>query len=108
MHTIPGYTISEILDDQQSVLLRATRGGRRVLLRTRPKGPLTSEEQSRVRYGCKLSEELEKDPEKAAKMMAEFGEKKMAMETRMEQLEKDAPGIKDHAGLKAAMAGFVD
>jgi hypothetical protein len=59
MLTIPGYTISEILDDQRTVLLRATRGGRRVLLRTLPKGPLSSEEQSRVRYGCKLSEELD-------------------------------------------------
>jgi len=56
----------------------------------------------------KLGEELKSDPEKAAKMMAEFAEKKDAMEKRMEALEKEVPGIKDHAGLKAAMAGFAD
>lgn len=56
----------------------------------------------------KMQEELEKDPEKAAKMMAEFAEKKDALEKRMEQLEKDVPGIKEHAGLKEAMKGMID
>jgi len=56
----------------------------------------------------KMGEALKADPEKAAKMMADFGEKKDAMEKRMEALEKEVPGIKDHAGIKAAMAGFAD
>lgn len=56
----------------------------------------------------KMQEELEKDPEKAAKMMAEFAEKKDALDKRMEALEKDVPGIKDHAGLKDAMRAMID
>lgn len=56
----------------------------------------------------KMGEQLKADPEKAAKMMAEFAEKKEAMEKRMEALEKEVPGIKDHAGLKDAMSGFAD
>lgn len=54
-----------------------------------------------------MSKELEKDPEKAAKMKAEFDQKRKAMEARMEALEKEAPGIKDHAGIKAAVSGFM-
>jgi hypothetical protein len=51
---------------------------------------------------AKMTEELKNDPEKAAKMMAEFGEKQEAMQKRMEELEKEVPGIKDHAGIRDA------
>ena len=56
----------------------------------------------------KMAEELQKDPEKLAKMMTEFEEKKKSMQERMEKLEKDVPGIKDHQGLKDAMRDMVD
>ncbi len=50
----------------------------------------------------KMTEELKSDPEKAAKMMAEFGEKQEAMQKRMEELEKEVPGIKEHEGIRDA------
>jgi hypothetical protein len=56
----------------------------------------------------KMAEELKSDPEKAAKMMSEFEEKRKAMEARMEALEKEVPGIKDHEGLKNAMRDMMD
>ena len=54
----------------------------------------------------KMAEELKNDPEKMAKMMEEFKGKQEAMEKRMEALEKEVPGLKDHAGLKDAMGGL--
>jgi len=54
----------------------------------------------------KMAEDLKGDPEKMASMMADVEKKKEAMDKRMEQLEKDVPGIKDHAGLKEAMGSM--
>jgi hypothetical protein len=56
-----------------------------------------------------MAEEMKgKSEEEAKALQAKYAEKAAEMEKRGEQLEKDIPGLKDHAGIKAAMAGLMD
>lgn len=53
-----------------------------------------------------LAEELRADPAKAAEMMALHNARMEAMQRRMEAIEAATPGLRDHPGIKAAMAAI--
>lgn len=56
-----------------------------------------------------MGEEMKgKSEEEAKAMQAKYAEKAAELEKRGEALEKDIPGLKDHAGIKEAMRGFMD
>jgi hypothetical protein len=55
-----------------------------------------------------MMEEMKgKSAEEATAIQAKYAEKAAEMEKRGEQLEKDIPGLKDHAGIKEAMGGLM-
>ena len=55
-----------------------------------------------------MAEEMKgKSEAEVTAMQAKYAEKAAEMEKRGEQLEKDIPGLKDHAGIKEAMSSMM-
>jgi len=60
-----------------------------------------------MEWAQEQAKKFESDPEGAMKFAKDMEEKGAGLKARMDALEKEVPGLKDHEGLKKAMEGMT-
>ncbi|HRE91217.1 MAG TPA: hypothetical protein PK095_19010 [Myxococcota bacterium] len=70
------------------------------------KATMESEKQEIQKWAAEQMEKFKDNPEGAMKFAEEMQKKGEGIQARMEALEKEVPGIKEHEGLKKAMEGM--